>query len=288
MSHVYILFGKGGLVGNAFASRLGDTVAPYRLFCFDRPKADISNKAHVSPLFKFIKPTIVINCAAVNDIEMCEEARTGAFTVNSVGPEVLAAECKKHGAKLVHISACTVFDGKRSSPYGERCATAPLNVHGQSKLEGERAAARAWTDILTIRPGWAFNYEGSNPVTEWIALADRNKRIVVPGGHHGSPTYLPDMVDAVLDLINKDAKGVYHIANGEAASWESFAAAVVTLSGARTGVVPAPGELKTFRAPMPRHSVLSTRKYSTLTGKKMRPWLEALKECLFEMHRYKP
>jgi dTDP-4-dehydrorhamnose reductase len=289
VSNVYMLFGKDGLVGRALLSRLEDGNPPYRVFAFDRPKADISNKSHVSPLVKYIKPTVVFNCAGVNDAEMCQDAPSGAFAVNAVGPDVLARECAKIGAKLIHISAADVYDGKRTAPYSERCKPAPINVLGQSKLEGEKAIAAACDNHLIIRPGWAFHYEGENPLTDWIANADRRLKITVCGNYHGSPTYVPDLVDGVMDLVREDARGVFNVANGEAATWESFAQAVVELTKTRAKVQQASETMKQwYRAPVPAYSVLSTKKYSAATGKKMRTWVEALKECLFEMHRYRP
>lgn len=286
---VYMVLGVGGLVGDAFYTRLYERTTEYRIFGFDHSRADISNRDHIGPLVSFIKPSVVINCAAVNDPEMCEEAKEGAYRVNAVGAQILAEECSKHGAKLVHVSACSVFDGKRASPYTERCKPEPLNIHGKSKYEGEKAIAKAIGDHLIIRPGWCFNFEGDNPITDWVARAERGLNIPVLSDCQGSPTYVPDLVDATLELIAKDAKGVFHVANSNAATWMSFAEAVVGLAKMNGNIVTTSEKFQSmFKAPIPRYTVMSTRKYSVTTGKEIRGWMEALKQCLFQMHRYKP
>ncbi len=283
-----MLFGRDGLIGSALLRRLEEGNAPYRVFAFDRPRADISNKNHIIPIMKYVKPTVVFNCAGVNDAEMCQDAPKGAFAVNAVGPEVLAVECNKIGAKLVHVSSCNVYDGKKKIPYSERCQAKPVNILGKSKLEGEKAIAATCPDHLILRPGWAFHYEGENPLTEWISNVDRRLKLTV-GDASGSPTYVPDLVDGILSLVESDAKGIFNFANAEAATWESFAQAVVELTKTKARVSPASETLKQwYRAPMPEHTVLSMKKYSIATGKKTRSWVEALKECLFEMHRFKP
>jgi len=283
------VFGKNGLLGDAFFEKISSTAPLYKLYAFDHARADISNRTHVAPIFNYIKPTVVINCAAINDVDLCEDAQAGAMTVNAVGPEILAEECEKVGAKLVHISACTVFDGNRTSPYTEKCAAKPINAHGLSKLEGEKGIFGASKDHLIIRPGWCFHYEGDNIVTDWVSRADRRLNIPVHSDCHGSPTYVPDLIDATLALIEVDATGVFHVANSTAATFESFADAVVSLTGGGSKVVGAPKQLEGWsKAPFPKYNVLSTTKYSKETGARMRPWSAALKECLFKMHRFNP
>jgi dTDP-4-dehydrorhamnose reductase len=287
VNHVYLVLGKRGLLGNAFVSKLSENT-PYRVFSFDHSQLDISNKTHVGPVMKYVNPTVVINCAAVNDAEVCEDARAGAFTVNSVGPEILAAECRKIGAKLIHFSSVNVFDGKRTTAYTERCRANPINVHGESKLEGERAIAKTWSDHLIIRPGWVFHYEGDNFVTDWVSRGDMGLNIPVREGKSGSPTYLPDLVEATIELIKADAKGVYHLCNGGAATWERLAETVVSLTKSRSKITTCGKGLKSEKHQSPKHGILSARKYNIKTGKKLRPWGDALKHCLSEMHRLRP
>lgn len=280
---VYMLLGVNGLLGDACYHRLCEKTTDYRVFAFDHERADITNERHISPLMEYIRPTVVINCAGVNDMDMCEEAKDGAFSVNCSGPALLASQCAKHGAKLVHFSSSSVFDGKRYSPYTEKCKASPLSVHGKSKLEGEKAISTTLQDHLIIRTGWCFHFIGQNPVTDWLEKAERGLAISA-GDQHGSPTFVPDLIDGMLDLVEHDARGVFHFANSEATTWAAFAEAVATLSGLQCSVSAAGKSL----ANQPKYSVLSTKKYRAATGQTPRSWVEALKQCLFQMDRYKP
>lgn len=286
---VYLIFGSGGVLGEAFLDKLSGPVYAYRVFPFDHQKADITDAAHIQPLMEYIRPSVVINCAAVNDEDICQEAKAGAFSVHSRGPQILAESCKKYNAKLVHFSSCEVFDGKSCTPYSERHSAKPINILGQSKVSGELAIKEACDDHLIIRPGMVFSYESPSCIPSWIAAAERGEEIAVLDDTIVSPTYTVDLVDATMDLLAMDAKGIFHIANGDAASRQSFAEATLSLAGLRAKVLSVnPESQKFFKAPIPKYSVLSTKKYSLTTAKSIRPWLDALKHCLFNMHRYKP
>jgi dTDP-4-dehydrorhamnose reductase len=285
---VYMLFGSDGILGKAFSRKIGATSTDYRLFMFDHARADITNPNHINPLMEYVRPTVVINCAAINDEDLCQDAKSGAFSVNAKGPAILAEACEKYGAKLVHFSSASVFDGKRHTPYSEKNIIKPVNILGESKASGEDAIKNAINDYLIIRPGWVFSYDSPSCITSWIELAEKEQEIAVLDDHIGSPTYAVDLVDATLDLISRDAKGIFHIANSDAATVYRFVESTLALSDLRTKVITVPEAQSFFKAPMPRYTVLSTKKYSQLAGKELRPWLEALKHCLFYMERYKP
>lgn len=288
-SQVYLIFGAGGVLGNAFLDKMDNPSYDCRVFAFEHQKADITDAGHVNPLMEYIRPTVVINCAAVNDEDICQEAKTGAFSVHSRGPQLLAESCKKYGAKLVHFSSCEVFDGNDCLPIGERHSAKPINILGQSKLSGETAIKETLEDHLIVRPGWVFSYMAPSCVIYWLSQADRNDEIALLDDTVGSPTYAVDLVDATMELLESDAKGTFHIANGDAASRQSFAEATLSLSGMNTKIVALnPDSQKFFKAPIPKYTVLSTKKYAQVARKPLRSWLDALKHCLFNMHRYKP
>jgi dTDP-4-dehydrorhamnose reductase len=282
-----MILGVNGLIGDACYHRLCEKTTDYRIFAFDHARADITNRRHIEPLMEYIQPTVVVNCAAVNDQEMCEQAKDGAFSVNASGPAILAEQCLKYGAKLVHFSSSTVFDGKRCTPYTEKCRPAPLSTHGKSKLEGEKAIAKVLPNHLIIRSGWCFHFAGQNPVTEWLSNAERGMEVVT-GGQRGSPTFVPDLVDGMIKLVEKDAMGTFHFANSDAATWGTFAEAVSSISRL-PGKMVEPGQLRTaVMVAQPDYAVLSSKKYSETVMERPRPWMEALKQCLFQMDRYKP
>jgi len=285
---LYVIFGYQGLLGKAFYQRVSGTIPDYRIFCFDHSHVDISNREHVREVLSFIEPTTVINCAGVSDPSICEVAKSGAFEVNAVGPKILAEECKRIGAKLVHFSSCHVFWGDRVRPYNELNKAMPINSLGKSKLEGERGIRTTLKNHLIIRPGWLFDSESPNFLTEWIERSQKGLSIDVPDDVYGSPTYVADVIQSVLDLLECDAKGIFHVANSDAASWKGFAEAVCGLMMARPIVTAFSGKRLISMPPGPRYSVLSCRKLQSVVGKAVRSWDVALKQCLFQIGRYRP
>lgn len=286
---VYMVFGAEGILGEAFLSKLNGMISSNRIFDFAHLEADITDANQINPIMEYVRPSIVINCAAVNDEDICQEAKQGAFQVNGRGPEILAEACKKYGSKLIHFSSPMVFDGIHMLPYTERHSCRPTNILGQSKVAGEQAIKEIMDDYLIIRPGWVFSYRDPSCVATWISQAERGEDIAVLDMQSGSPTYVVDLVEAALDLVYHDARGIYHFANADAATRQSFAEAVLGITQIKAKVVSvSPDTQRFFKAPMPQYTVLSTKKYRQCVNKEIRSWLDALKHCLFNMRRYKP
>lgn len=278
----YMMFGIGGLLGNSLYVRLSSMTAGYRVFAFDRPRCNIADVREVGPLMQYVKPTIVFNCAGISDLDVCEVATEAAAAANAGGPRVLAAEARKIGAKIVHFSSPYVFDGKRSIPYSEKCAVNPINSQGRSRWQGELAVASENPDHLIIRPGWLFGEDGECHVTNWLKKADLHQEVPV-WDETGSPTYVMDLVSATLDLVNRKERGVFHIANSNGASWQTFAREALMLAGLEdtTKVVPT----QSLRMNIPANVTLSHTKYTQKTGAKIRDWHVALRECLTNLKR---
>lgn len=284
----YVIFGYKGLIGAEIFYRVCERVPDHRIFAFDHDHADISNKQHIKDILGFIRPSVVINCAGLSHPILCEQAVAGAYEVNTIGPKVLAEQCRSINAKLVHFSSYAVFDGNRFQPYSERCQPSPINVLGKSKLEGEKAVHETFDNYMIIRPGWCFSFEGDNFVKDWLMRIDRGKNIQVPPNRHGSPTYVPDLATFVVELVEKDAKGVFHICNSEATTWDGLANTVIELVKAKSRMEITDGHILEGMVKMPTYSVLSTKKANLFLKKELRPWPSALKECLFSMERFKP
>ena len=288
VSPLYVIFGYEGLLGKAFYFRICGTIPDYRMFCFEHSHVDISNRSQVREVLSYVEPTVVVNCAGLSDPAACEASKSGAFEANAVGPKILAEECRRIQAKLVHFSSFHVFRGDKHKPYGERDRPMPINSLGKSKLEGERAIRATHKDHLIIRPGWLFDSQGCNFVPEWTERIDKGLSIVVQDDVHGSPSYVPDVVQYVLELVNRDAKGVFHVANGGTATWQGLAETVCGLMRKRPMVVAVSGKSLMGMPPVPAYSVLSCAKLQSATGIATRPWTDSLKQCLFQAGRYKP
>lgn len=284
---MYVIFGYEGVLGQAFLRKLGAIVPSYKLFLFGHGHVDVSNRSQVREILQYLKPTVILNCAGVSELEVCERAAAGAMTVNAIGAKVVAEEGDEIGAKVVSFSSCHVFGGNRMSPYTERCKPSPINVLGKTRAEGEKYVCGGNPGHLVIRPGWVFDSGPGGVISDWLEQLDRGLSVSVRPDRHVSPVFIPDLVDTTLDLLDYDAKGIFHVANSDAAVLDNVAQTVCELARTKRAIVTSNRESQ-FLAPFPAYSVLSCRKCESVTHVQIRPWLSALKQCMFEMKRYKP
>jgi len=285
---VYMVLGSGGVLGETFLYKLSDLTP--RLFAFTHEQADITNATYINSLIDYIRPTVLLNCAAVSDEDICQDAKTGAFNVNAKGPQILAEACKKYRTKLVHFSSVSVFNGETNVPYKETDKPNPINVYGESKLGGEEAIKSILDDYLIIRPGFLFSFFNDSPIVNWLKLMEEDEAIPVLNEHMVSPTYLLDLIEYSLELIDKNAKGIFHICNSDYATRKTFVETMLSLSGmsGRTVTVKNDHIQKFFKAPVPKYAVLNNKKYQDYMEKGIRSWTDALKHCLFTMELYSP
>lgn len=284
MEPLYLILGYEGIIGMAFYRRISQLVPEYRLFCFAHGHVDITNRLHVREVLDYLKPTIVINCTGISDPEICEKAKSGAFSVNSVGAKIVAEESKRIGAKIVWFSSCHVVEGTCRTPRPEKCKTNPSTVVGKSKVEGEKAIRKTTSNHLIIRPGWIFNSNGVSVVSKCIERAERWLVTRVNAKCYGSPTFVQDMTDATMELINRDVKGTFNIANSGLVSLEDFTRTICTLSQLKPTIETTNKNVSL----LPEYSVLSLKKYKSVVRTQIRSWDSALKQCLFQMKRFKP
>ena len=247
---------------------------------FARPKSelDVTRPSDVRRAFRDAQPDVVVNCAAFTKVDAAE-TDTRAFEVNALGVEILAAECRARGARLVQISTDFVFDGAKAFPYLEEDSPAPLSAYGRSKLEGERAAL-GLPDALVVRASWLFGSFGWNFVEAIRRQIAEGKRVLaVVDDQRGRPTATTDLSEAIVALLERNATGVYHFANRGEVSWFDFAREIAAL--AEVGAVEVrPIESASLARPArrPAYSVLDTGKYERFTGRTIRHFVEPLRE----------
>jgi dTDP-4-dehydrorhamnose reductase len=248
-----------------------------------RREWDISDIPQVELLFEDLRPTLVINCAAYTKVDLAEQEREKAFAANCTGAKNLAIVCQENGAKLVHFSTDFVFDGGSNRPYLPDDATAPLGVYGASKLEGERAIQQVpGLDFTIIRTAWLYGPGGPSFPKTMIDVARAGKPLRVVNDQIGSPTFTDDLANATLDLIDREARGMYHVTNSGQTSWFDFARAIFEEWGLKPDLQPTTSaEWKAARpqsATRPAYSVLDLSKFEQTVGRPMRAWREALRE----------
>jgi dTDP-4-dehydrorhamnose reductase len=226
---------------------------------------------------------VVINCAAYTNVDGAEGDEARAYAVNAAGPEHIARACARVGARLIHISTDYVFSGSASRPYEPSDETGPLSVYGQSKLAGEHAVLAASPDAVVVRTAWVYTGgSGKDFVATMRRLADGDRIVEVVDDQTGSPTYVADLVAALLQVADGHVQArVVHAANSGAVSRFGQARAVFEGVGADPQrVVPVSSDHSPRPAARPAYSVLSSRESEQAGLSPLRPWQDALLAAL--------
>jgi dTDP-4-dehydrorhamnose reductase len=231
---------------------------------------------------------VVINCAAYTNVDKAEADEAGARAVNAAGAENVAHACARAGAELIHVSTDYVFSGDfgggQPRPYEIDDETNPMNVYGRSKLEGEFEVLSAMPNAHVVRTAWVFSGgDGSDFVATMRRLAAGDGQVDVVADQIGSPTYVGDLVGALLQVADGSIEeSVLHAANQGAASRFDQARAVFELVGADPERVrPVGTDRHTRPAPRPPYSALASQSSAAAGLTPLRPWRDALAAALF-------
>ncbi len=252
-----------------------------------RNELDISDQEQVNEWFSTRPFEYCINCAAYTAVDKAETEVEAARLVNASAAGNLARACSRHGARFIHISTDYVFDGKKRLPYEEDDMVNPLTVYGASKEEGERQVVQHAPDSLIIRTSWVYSSHGKNFVKTMLRLMKEKPDIGVVSDQYGSPTYAADLAYAIIDIIQKNEKGlvewspgIYHYSNHGAITWYSFAQEIKEIMNLSCTVKPITTEQYPTPARRPAYSVLSTEKIQRVYGVEIKEWDESLRKCL--------
>ncbi len=246
---------------------------------------DITDVKSIKCLLADEKPVWVVNCAAFTKVDACETDEETATLLNGTAPGYLASECDSLDIKLLHISTDYVFDGRKEGPYQEDDPANPINAYGRSKLKGELAVISNMKNYIIVRTQWLFGENGPNFVDTILKLAKERGSIDVVNDQFGSPTYSKDLSKAIRLLIENDARGIFHVCNRGKTSWFEFAKKAVELCLIPASINPVTTEKFPRPAKRPANSILSTKKFTEVTGRLMPPWQIALQEYLKKTNR---
>ena len=249
------------------------------------PMLDIADRQAVDVWFTDHLPyDLVINAAALTNVDGCEKAEAQAYRVNAHGPENLALAVNRTGGKFIHVSTDYVFDGNEATPRTENDPVCPMSAYGRTKLAGEKLALDSCPNTFVVRTAWLYGAEGKNFVKTMLRLARQNGVIKVVNDQWGSPTNAADLADAVLRLAVTDQYGIYHAVNTGVCSWYDFACRIVDQKGISCEKLPlTSSEYKAMcpaSADRPAYSVLTTQKLETMIGRQMRTWQVAIDDFL--------
>ena len=269
------------MLGKDLVEVLRSSFRSDEVFGWDVDEIDITEENTTVAKIASLQPGIVINVAAYTDVDGCELHQEKAFAINAEGMKHVALGAGRCGAKVVYLSTDYIFDGKKGKPYLEDDPPHPVNVYGRSKLKGEQYVQELVKDALMVRTQWLYGKYGNNFVAAILRQAKEKEVLSIVNDQIGSPTYTVDLSQAISLLIQRDARGIFHVANSDFCTWYDYAQRILELLGLKKiKVIPISSKELDRPAPRPSYSVLDTQKLKRETGMTLRPWFEALKDYL--------
>ena len=252
---------------------------------------DITDKSMVDRVMQEVKPDAVIHCAAWTAVDAAEETDNQArvHMINAEGTRNIAEAAKRVDAKMLYLSTDYVFDGRGKRPWepDDKCY-APLNVYGQSKLEGEIAVSETLAKYFIVRIAWVFGLNGKNFIKTMINVGKTHDVVRVVNDQVGTPTYTLDLARLLIDMIETEKYGYYHATNSESEpggyiSWYDFCCEFYKQYGLSTKVIPvSTEEYGLSKAARPENSRLDKSKLVTAGFRPLPTWQDAVSRYLKE------
>ncbi len=215
-----LIVGSNGQLGQALQRAAPATA---QMIALARADLDITNNAAVIRVIEAHKPDVIFNAAAYTAVDKAESEAAPARAINATAVAYLAQAAAGIRAQLVHVSTDFVFDGTSSRAYAPDDICNPLGVYGRTKYEGELAAG---ANALIVRTGWVYAPAGHNFVRTMLRLMDERDEVRVVADQIGTPTYAPDLAQALWGFAVLQTKGLYHYSDAGVASWYDFAVAI--------------------------------------------------------------
>ena len=289
--------GATGRLGRALVAAFGDApfTGPAGPIAWDRAAFDLDAPDGITRLLDRDRPEVVVHAAAWSDVDGCAREPELALRRNGTATGVLAEACAARGIELLAVSTNEVFDGSRTDGYGYRAdeAPSPGNPYGAAKLEGERLAAAAFSGasgggLGIARTAWLFGAPGRDFPSRILDAAERAAASGEPlravADEWGTPTYVQDVAEAIVELLAADAvSGVHHLVNGLVASRADWARDVVSRAGLNVKIVEVPSTAWHRPSAPPRWGVLAPTPLPS--GEPMRPWPDAMADYAPSLRR---
>lgn len=274
-----LITGGRGMLAHAVGRELAGR--GYAAHAYDADTCDITDPAAVMALFERYRPGVLINCAAHTRVDQCELEPQRADAVNGHAVGHLAEAARRFDTKLVHISTDFVFDGAKRTPYRPDDVPNPVNAYGRSKLLGERLLQEVnppnW---LIVRTAWLFGPNGYCFPQKILTATRAGRPLRVVADQTGAPTFTCDLAAILIDLVEREASGIWHATNAGPTTWFDFSLAILDTFGIAVDVTPiSAAELKAERplsAIRPTYSVLDTSATERTIGRPVRHWASVL------------
>jgi dTDP-4-dehydrorhamnose reductase len=250
------------------------------MFGTDVDSMDITNSGQVEQVIEACHPDAVIHCAAYTAVDAAEDNESLCRKINVDGTRYIAEACKKLDIPMMYFSTDYVFDGQGENFREEDDAKKPLNIYGQTKYDGELAVQELLQKYFILRISWVFGVNGNNFIKTMLRLGKERDALGVVADQIGSPTYTYDLAKLVIDMIQTDKYGVYHVTNDGICSWYEFACEIFKQAGMDVKVAPLTTAEYPSKAARPFNSRMSKEKLKAAGFDMLPEWKDALTRYL--------
>ena len=285
-----LVLGAGGRLG---AALVREYASQHEVTGFRHAQLDLAALEVLRPTLEPLPFDVLINAAALTNVDYCEDHRAEAMRLNAEAPRVLAEICRAKNRRFIHISTDYVFDGKKREPYTEEDQARAISVYGESKREGELRVLEANGRALVIRVSWVFGPDRPSFVDGILNKARTQGEVRAVADKFSTPTYTHDIAAMLRPLFDSSAAdGILHLANRGSCSWQEYAQWALDCCHkfgvpmmAKTVGAQSLGEMKNFVARRPVYTVLGTEKYERLIGVAPRDWHSAVADYVRDYYR---
>jgi dTDP-4-dehydrorhamnose reductase len=287
-----LILGAGGRLGAALEREYRDN---FDVTGFSHAQLDLSDLGAVREKLGSTSFDVLINAAGFTKVDLCETQPKLAFLVNAEAPRVVAEICEEKNARLIHFSTDYVFDGAKRKPYTEEDEALPISIYGESKLAGERNVLAVQNQNLVVRVSWVFGPDRASFIDAMVQQAQKNDEVDAVADKISTPTYTLDIAEMLPRFFDSDSSGgILHFANAGRCSWQEYAQWAVDCCHdaglplkAKTIGERKLRDMANWIARRPVYSVLSTAKYTKLTGISPRTWREAVSDYITRFYSKK-
>ena len=272
-----VITGASGLLGSEFCAavhNLGWEAVP-----FTRNELDLKAAQNAFGLLEGLAPDVIIHCAAETNVDLCERDPEHAKLINETASHELAIAAEKIGAKMVYISSCGIFDGLKRTPYTEKDSPAPLTEYAASKYQGELRVLETSPDNLACRVGWLFGggrEQRKNFVEARRKEAESGGDMVSANDKWGSPTWARDAAERIIELVERNATGVFHVSNTGIASRHDYVSEIVRIFYPSKEVGSVDSSSFNRAAPVPDFEALESSRLEEVGLPPLRSWQDAI------------
>ena len=272
-----LVTGAGGQVGTVVPAAF----AGHEVLAADHAILDVADRERVEQVVAEFGPDVIVNCAAMTDVDGCEREPERAYAANALGVRHLAIAAERIHAYVVHVSTDYVFDGTGSRPYHEWDDVHPISEYARSKLGGEEELVRHSSSWAIVRTAWVYGRRGGDFVSWVLGAFEKGELKGLVDDQTSTPTYAPDLAEMLATFARERRQGLFHVTNGGSCSRREQGLAALELRGLDPSGVAAIKSADLPRpAARPSYSVLENRALRFSGFPEMRPWRDALGEYL--------